>query len=153
MYNRIIIIVLMVAAFGLIGFYVLEADRSGRVEKEVEARINNTSGEKTKGGTSVINVDQEIERTRHLQPQRKEIIDGMIDGGLASRIENPAGEPFIYVLEPFYLLSLNEQTDLLKVIWYYYATEDRESDVLTIYNDETGQEIGTYTPSGLLIGE
>lgn len=144
---------LFILAIGLIGVYVLdirmseEGDRGKYLETE-----DHTSMQMSSGG-EVINVDEEIERTKHLQEERKEIIDGMIEGGLASRIENPTGSPFIYVMEPFYLLTVDEQSSLLNVILYYYMTEDRESDVLTIFSDETGQEIGTYTPSGLLMGE
>ena len=51
---------------------------------------------------------QRIEETRHLQSHRKEIIDGLLDGGLATRIENPNSQPYIYVTEPFYLLTSQE---------------------------------------------
>lgn len=151
--NRIIYTVLIIAAVGLIAVYVLDIRILGGGEQAVEIPANNTAGEKVRGEGAVINVDEEIERTKHLQDGRKQIVDGMIEGGLASRIENPAGSPFIYVLDPFYLLSTDEQVSLLNVILYYYMTEDRGSDVLTIFSEESGQEIGTYTPSGLLMGE
>lgn len=143
--NRLIYVAFFVALATLIGFYFLN------LETEESAGPEVTQVQPQEDG--LINLDQEIERTKHLQPDRKQIMDGMIDGGLASRIENPAGKPFIYVLEPFYLLSADEQSSLLNVVLYYYMTEDRDSDVLTIFSDETGQEIGTYTPSGLLMGE
>ena len=149
MSNRLLYAALVVAAATMIGFYVLEM-RTSEDGEQAQEQINEQSDA---GEGGVINVDQEIERTRHLQPERKAIIDGMLEGGLASRIENPAGAPFIYVLEPFYMLSTEEQTSLLNVVLYYYMTEDPGSDVLTIFSDETGQEIGTYTPSGLLMGQ
>ena len=46
-------------------------------------------------------LEERIEETKHLQSHRKEIMDGMIDGGLATRIENPNSQPYIYVTEPF----------------------------------------------------
>lgn len=144
---------LLVAAIGLIGVYVLDIRMSEEVDTQVNVSTDNRASEQASTGGGVINVDEEIERTKHLQTGRKEIMDGMVEGGLASRIENPSGSPFIYVMEPFYLLSTDEQVSLLNVILYYYMTEDRDSDVLTIFSDETGQEIGTYTPSGLLMGE
>jgi len=98
-------------------------------------------------------LDKRIEESRHLQPERKEFMDNMLDAGLASRIENPTGQPYIYVTEPFYLLSLSEQAAMMNVIWYYYITEDRSVDVLTIYDNESGEEIGTFGKKGLLMVE
>jgi hypothetical protein len=98
-------------------------------------------------------LDKRIEDTKHLQGHRKEIIDGMLDGGLASRIESPSGEPYIYVTQPFYLLSKGEQASLLNVVWYYYITQDRSLDVLTVYDNDTGNEVGTFGRKGLLMGE
>ena len=64
-----------------------------------------------------------------------------------------AGEPFVYVMEPFYRLTKSEQSSLLNVIWSYYITEDRDSNVVTVYDNATGQEIGTYSQAGMKIGE
>lgn len=147
--NRLIYVVFFVALATMIGFYFLNINSGEETSNgSIESPVQNEGA-----GDGMINIDQEIERTRHLQPERKQIMDGMIEGNLASRIENPTGSPFIYVMEPFYLLSTEEQTSLLNVVLYYYMTEDRDSDVLSIFSDETGQEIGTYTPSGLLMGE
>ena len=145
--NRLVYAAVIIVVAALIGFYVLELRTTDDAEPTYGESVQ------AQGQTGVINIDQEIERTRHLQPERKQIMDGMIEGNLASRIENPTGAPFIYVMEPFYMLSTEEQTSLLNVVLYYYMTEDRNSDVLTIFSDETGQEIGTYTPTGLLMGE
>ena len=98
-------------------------------------------------------LDKRIEESRHLQPERKEFMDNMLEAGLASRIENPTGQPYIYVTEPFYLLSLSEQAAMMNVIWYYYITEDRRVDVLTIYDNESGEEIGTFGRKGIVMAE
>ena len=94
-----------------------------------------------------------LEENRHLQPERKKFMDDMLEAGLASRIENPTGQPYIYVTEPFYLLSRSEQASIMNAIWHYYITEDRSIDVLTIYDDKTGNEIGSFGRKGLLIAE
>jgi hypothetical protein len=98
-------------------------------------------------------LEKRIEENKHFQEERKKIIDGMLEGGLASRIENPNGEPFIYVMQPFYLLTLDEQAALMNSVWYYFITQDRSVDVLTIYDEDTGNEIGTFGRKGLLMGE
>ena len=98
-------------------------------------------------------LEKRIEETKHLQSHRKEIIDGMLDGGLATRIENPNSQPYIYVTEPFYMLTSEEQASLMNVVWYYFITEDRNSDVLTIYDNNTGEEKGTFSVKGLVMKE
>jgi hypothetical protein len=52
-------------------------------------------------------------------------------------------------MEPFYGLSIKEQASLMNVIWSYYITEDRNSNVVTIYDNVTGQEVGSYSQAGL----
>jgi hypothetical protein len=94
-------------------------------------------------------LEKNIESTEHLQARRKQIMDEMVSGGIAERIENPAGEPFIYVMKAFYGLSFEEQSSLLNVIWSYYITEDRNAKVVAIYDNDSGQEIGNYSQAGL----
>jgi len=98
-------------------------------------------------------LQERIEGTKHLQEQRKVFIDGMIEGGLATRIENPNGYPYIYVTQPFYLLTQSEQASMMNAIWYYFITEDRDVDMLTIYDNDTGNQVGTFGRKGLLIAE
>ncbi|MEX0998827.1 MAG: hypothetical protein WD000_02545 [Thermodesulfobacteriota bacterium] len=115
--------------------------------------------ESTKAESQINKVDPEealqrrIEETKHLQEQRKIIIDGMLEGGLATRIENPNSQPYIYVTQPFYLLTQSEQASMMNAIWYYYITEDRNVDVLAIYDNDSGNQIGTFGRKGLLIAE
>lgn len=98
-------------------------------------------------------LDRRIEETIHLQAQRKEFLDGMLEGGLAARIENPNGQPFVYVTQPFYMLTQDEQASMMNVLWYYFITEDRNVDVLSIYDNDTGNQIGTFGRKGLLMAE
>lgn len=120
-----------------------DAGAAGDVTSETEGQTAKTAAQ---------NLESEIERTKHLQAERKSIMDQMVEGGIAERIENPSGEPFVYVMEPFYGLTKEEQASLLNVIWSYYITEDRNSNVVTIYDNITGQEIGTYSQEGLKMG-
>ncbi|MGB2692257.1 MAG: hypothetical protein WBB48_11850 [Thermodesulfobacteriota bacterium] len=98
-------------------------------------------------------LQQRIEETKHLQEQRKVFIDGMLEGGLATRIENPNGYPYIYVTQPFYMLTQSEQASMMNAIWYYFITDDRGVDVLTIYDNDTGNQVGTFGRKGLLMAE
>ena len=129
-----------------------QAAEDAELTGEVQQAEQDASGSGGSGGQTA-GLDDEIERTKHLQEERRRIMDEMVSGGIAERIENPAGEPFVYVMEPFYRLTKSEQSSLLNVIWSYYITEDRNADVVTVYDNATGQEIGTYSQTGMKIGE
>ncbi|GJM14801.1 MAG: hypothetical protein DHS20C13_01280 [Thermodesulfobacteriota bacterium] len=121
-----------------------EAETEAKSTK-TEANINKVDPEEA--------LERRIEETKHLQGQRKELLDGMLEGGLATRIENPNGQPFVYVTQPFYMLTQDEQASMMNVLWYYFITEDRDVDVLSIYDNDTGNQIGTFGRKGLLIAE
>lgn len=112
---------------------------------EVESNINKMDAEEA--------LQKRIEETKHLQQQRKDFLNEMIEGGLATRIENPYSQPYIYVTQPFYQLSRSEQASMMNVLWYYFITEDSNIDVLTIYDNDTGNEVGTFGRNGLIISE
>ena len=125
--------------------------------KQEDVKDENSNKPKTENVISTEDaealLDKRIEENRHLQPERRKFMDDMLEAGLASRIENPTGQPYIYVTEPFYLLSRSEQASIMNAIWHYYITEDRSVDVLTIYDNNTGNEIGSFGRKGLLIAE
>lgn len=129
-----------------------QAAEDAELTGEVQQAEQDASGSGGSGGQTA-GLEDEIARTKHLQEERKRIMDEMVSGGIAERIENPAGEPFVYVMEPFYRLTKSEQSSLLNVIWSYYITEDRDANVVTVYDNATGQEIGTYSQTGMKIGE
>ena len=149
--RRTFLIVLVVLALAVMGVYLVAFQEAGDEQLEQEASADSIAG--VDKGEYRADLDKQIEETRHLQERRKNIMDEMISGGIASRIENPRGEPFVYVLEPFYGLNSQEQASLLNVIWSYYITEDKDAGVLTVYDDETGNEIGTYSRNGIRMVE
>ena len=144
---------LIVLGLAAMASYVFnfQAAEDTELTGEVQQAEQDAGGADSSGGQTA-GLEDEIERTKHLQAERKHIMDEMVSGGIAERIENPAGEPFVYVMEPFYKLTKGEQSSLLNVIWSYYITEDRNADVVTVYDNATGQEIGTYSHEGMKIG-
>ena len=145
-YGMLIVLGLAAMASYVFNF---QAAEDAELTGEVQQAEQDASG----SGGQADGLEDEIARTKHLQEERKRIMDEMVSGGIAERIENPAGEPFVYVMEPFYRLTKSEQSSLLNVIWSYYITEDRNADVVTVYDNATGQEIGTYSQTGMKIGE
>ncbi len=141
----LIVLMLFIGGYGISCTQDDPEDQKEEGGNKVESTYNEADAE--------ADLDKRIEDNRHFQGERKKIIDGMLEAGLASRIENPNGEPYIYVMQPFYLLTASEQAALMNSIWYYYITEDRGVRVLTIYDEDTGNEIGTFGRKGLLMGE
>ena len=141
-------VLLLILAVGIMAAYVLQwqqaSDDDIETEEQAAESVNAAPAEDPQAA-----LEKNIEDTRHLQERRKGIMDEMVTGGIAERIENPAGEPFVYVMEPFYGLSFEEQASLMNVVWSYYITEDRNSNVVTIYDNVTGQEVGSYSQAGL----
>ena len=145
-YSKNILVLLLIASITL----VISCGQDDPKDQQLNTENREN---KTEMKDSEAALDKRIEENKHLQPDRKDFIDNMLDAGLASRIENPAGEPYIYVTEPFYLLSRSEQASMMNVIWHYYITEDRNIDDLTIYDTDTGNQIGTFGRKGLLMAE
>jgi len=141
-------VLLLILCVAIMAAYVLQwqqvSDDDIEAEEQAAESVNAVPVEDPQAA-----LEKNIEDTRHLQERRKQIMDEMVSGGIAERIENPAGEPFVYVMEPFYGLSFEEQASLMNVVWSYYITEDRNSSVVTIYDNVTGQEVGSYSQAGL----
>ena len=144
---------LLVLAVGVMAAYVVQwqqvSDDDIDVEEQAADSLTSTPAPAQQTESAQETLEKNIESTEHLQSRRKQIMDEMVSGGIAERIENPAGEPFVYVMKPFYGLSLEEQSSLMNVIWSYYITVDRNSKVVTIYDNDSGQEVGSYSQAGL----
>jgi hypothetical protein len=141
-------VLLLILAVGIMAAYVLQWQQASDDDIETEEQAAESVNAAPAADPQAV-LEKNIEDTQHLQTRRKQIMDEMVSGGIAERIENPAGEPFVYVMEPFYGLSFKEQASLMNVIWSYYITEDRNSNVVTIYDNVTGQEVGSYSQAGL----
>lgn len=141
-------VLLLILAVGIMAAYVLQWQQASDDYIETEEQAAESVNAAPAADPRAV-LEKNIEDTRHLQERRKQIMDEMVSGGIAERIENPAGEPFVYVMEPFYGLTFEEQASLMNVVWSYYITEDRNSSVVTIYDNVTGQEVGSYSQDGL----
>jgi hypothetical protein len=151
--SGIAFVLLLVLCVGVMAAYVIQWQQVSDDDIEAEEQAAESASTAPAAGqdaaTAEADLEKSIESTRHLQDKRKKLMDEMVEGGIAERIENPAGEPFVYVMRPFYGLSFEEQASLMNVVWSYYITEDRDSKVVTIYDNDTGQEVGSYSQAGL----
>jgi hypothetical protein len=144
---------LLVLCVGIMAAYVIQLQQGSDdqlvtdEDKAENALPTPAAGQQAESASQKL--ENDIDKTKYLQDKRKQIMDEMVNDGIADRIENPAGEPFVYVMKPFYGLNFEEQSSLMNVIWSYYITEDRSADVVTIYDNDSGQEIGSYSQAGL----
>ena len=151
--SGIAFVLLLVLGVAIMAAYIVQLQQSS--DDDIEAGeqtaegVNASPAPEKQAESAQETLEKNIESTEHLQSRRKQIMDEMVSGGIAERIENPAGEPFVYVMKPFYGLSLEEQSSLMNVIWSYYITVDRNSKVVTIYDNDSGQEVGSYSQAGL----
>jgi len=132
--HQIAFILLLVLCVGILAAYVVQ----------LQQYSDDTIDTEEQAAESVQAAD-----TAAKQTERKKIMDEMVSGGIAERIENPAGEPFVYVMSAFYGLTFEEQASLMNVVWSYYITKDRNAKVVTIYDNDSGQEVGSYSQAGL----
>ena len=153
--HQIAFILLLVLCVGVMAAYIIQLQQYSDVKidtAEDAAESVNAAAATAQQTMSPQNAGaQNAEDIERLQAGRKKIMDEMVDGGIAERIENPAGKPFVYVKSPFYGLSFEDQSSLMKVIFNYYSTIDSNVKELAIYDDQNGQEVGTYSKDGLKI--
>lgn len=151
--SHIAFVLLLVLCVGIMAAYVIQlqegSDDQLVTDEDAAESTQAAPADGQQAESASQKLEKNIEGTKHLQDKRKQLMDEMVTGGIAERIENPAGEPFVYVMKPFYGLSFKEQASLMNVIWSYYITEDRNSNVVTIYDNDSGQEIGNYSQAGL----
>jgi translation elongation factor EF-Ts len=151
--SGIAFVLLLILCVGIMAAYIIQwqqvSDDDIEAEEQAAQSVSQAPAPGQDAESAEATLEKNIESTRHLQDKRKKLMDEMVEGGIAERIENPAGEPFVYVMRPFYGLSFEEQASLMNVVWSYYITEDRNSKVVTIYDNDTGQEVGSYSQAGL----
>lgn len=151
--SHIAFVLLLVLAVGIMAAYVIQlqegSDDQLVTDEDAAESTQAAPADVQPTGSASQKLEKKIEDTKHLQEKRRQLMDEMVTGGIAERIENPAGEPFVYVMKPFYGLNLEEQASLMNVIWSYYITEDRNANVVTIYDNDSGLEIGNYSQAGL----
>jgi len=83
------------------------------------------------------------------QKKRLEIIEDMKENNIIYKIEKLAKYPHVYVGTTFYSLDYDQKSTLMNLILSYYITEDPKSDTVILYDNRSGNNIGTFTKSGL----
>lgn len=74
----------------------------------------------------------------------KQLIQGFIDKGALLKVEKISELPHAYITPLFKTLSIDDKRIILGVILKYYRSKDPLSDLVSIYDSQTGKNIGRF---------
>ncbi len=94
-------------------------------------------------------VGEHIEKYRRLQPERKKFIQEFLNDGTIIKITKNAQYPHVFVGAKFYTLTYDNKELLMQLIRLTYMTDDREADIVSIYDGYSGKQLGRYDEYGL----
>jgi len=85
---------------------------------------------------------------KELQAKRKQAIDGFIKDGVFIKVVQPAILPHVHVDKGFYLLTYDDKSAVMNVVYAYYITLSEYNSIIIIKDGYTGKEIGSYKETG-----
>ena len=59
-------------------------------------------------------------------------------------VQVPALYAHVWVTPLFNSLNFDDKATFINVVYAYYISENPKSDIVTLYDSQTGKEIGTY---------
>ncbi len=127
--------VIMIAAIVVIAgyFYFKSTDKSQEIIS------SETTQEQVATGSDPQTVETEDEV----------LVEGLIKDGIVSRIEEDGNSPKVYITADFYRIPEIDKRDIFKVMLKDFQSKNPEVTSFTIYDDKSGDEVGTYDSNGL----
>ena len=81
------------------------------------------------------------------QAERKKLIDSLInEHNIFEKIEIPGSKPRVWVTPKFHLLTFSEKKTFIHLVYSYYYTKNSDYNMVRIFDNMTGKEIGGYLP-------
>jgi len=81
------------------------------------------------------------------QAERKKLIDSLINkNSIFEKIEIPGLVPRVWVTPKFHLLTFSEKKTFIHLVYSYYYTKNSDYNMVRIFDNMTGKEIGGYLP-------
>lgn len=81
------------------------------------------------------------------QAERKKLIDSLINkSNIFEKIEIPGLVPRVWVTPKFHLLTFSEKKTFIHLVYSYYYTKNSDYNMVRIFDNMTGKEIGGYLP-------
>lgn len=81
-----------------------------------------------------------------LQERRRQFIEDMIAQGIFYKIETPGHLPRLWVTVLFRSLGYETKQEFVNVVYAYYVTANPDSDIVVLYDSQSGKQIGRYAP-------
>ena len=78
------------------------------------------------------------------QSDRKAFIEKLISRGIFKKVEVPGNLPRLWVRPAFYALDFDTKSQFVNVVYAYYKTQDPRYEIVVLFDDRTGKEIGKY---------
>ena len=73
----------------------------------------------------------------------------MIQQNIFDKVEIPGTLPHLWVKPSFYTLNYETKKKFVEVVYAYFITENKVYDMVIIYDNMTGNKIGTFSEYGL----
>jgi len=118
--------VVVLAGFVYLGGQLFETDKSPSNPDTAPAPVTTPQ------------VDQE------LQQKRYDLIQDLIAQGIFSKVEVPGSLPHVWVTPMFHALNFDDKEAFIGVVFAYYIAVNPEYDIVALYDNKTGKEIGVF---------
>lgn len=127
--------VIMIAAIVVIAgyFYFKSTDKS----QEIVSQQTNQEQVATGSGSQTGETEDEV------------LVEGLIKDGTVSRIEEDGNSPKVYITADFYRIPNVDKRNIFKVMFKNFQANNPDVTSFTIYDDKSGDEVGTYDVNGL----
>jgi len=76
------------------------------------------------------------------------LVEGLIKDGIVSRIEEDGNTPKVYITADFYRIPNVDKKNIFIVIFKDLQSKNPEVTSFTVYDDKSGDEVGTYDSNG-----
>lgn len=84
-----------------------------------------------------------------MQSDREAFIQKLINRGIFQKVEVPGTLTHLWVRRAFYALDFETKSQFVNVVYAYYITQNRQYNIVVLYDSKSGKEIGNYDYRGL----
>lgn len=142
--------VIMIAAIVVIAgyFYFKSTDKSQEIvsqqtNQEQIAQEPDTQPGETEEQAAIAPGNQPV------QTVDEALVEGLIKEGVVSRIEENGNSPKVYITSDFYRIPNVDKRNILEVMLKDFQEKNADVTSFTLYDDKSGDEVGTYDANGL----
>lgn len=86
--------------------------------------------------------------TKYSETEDEVLVENLIKDGVVSKIEEDSNTPKVYITADFYRIPNVDKRNILEVMFKDFQTNNPEVTSFTVYDDKSGDEVGTYDSNG-----